>query len=172
MGIPLKEASDQVGVTRQTLMKAIKNGRISAEKAANGEWRIEPVELFRVWPAVKGVQQPLHTNLTAGDTPGAPTIAGEIVDLLKAQIDLLKSQLDDVRADREDLRNDRNHWRQIAERSLLTDQRPASEQVQQDAPQSAEIDPVAETTSPAQAQSGGGFWSRLFGPSSKEDHHE
>lgn len=163
MGIPLKDASDQVGVTRQTLMKAIKNGRISAEKAANGEWRIEPVELFRVWPAVKGVQQPLHANLTAGDTPGAPSMTGEIVDLLKAQIDLLKSQLDDVRADREDMRNDRNHWRQIAERSLLTDQRSASEQLPQDTPQSSEVTPVAEPTLPAQPQSAGGFWSRLFG---------
>jgi hypothetical protein len=172
MGIPLKEASDQVGVTRQTLMKAIKNGRISAEKAANGEWRIEPVELFRVWPAVKGVQQPLHTNLTAGDTSGAPTMTGEIVDLLKAQIDLLKSQLDDVRADREDMRNDRNHWRQIAERSLLTDQRPASERLQQDTPQSAEIAPVAEPPPTAQPQSDGSFWSRLFGRPSKDEHHE
>jgi len=172
MGIPLKEASDQVGVTRQTLMKAIKNGRISAEKAANGEWRIEPVELFRVWPAVKGVQQPLQANLTAGDTHSSPAMAGEIVDLLKAQIDLLKSQLDDVRADREDMRTDRNHWRQIAERSLLTDQRPASERLQKDMPQSAEIEPIVEPTSPAQPQSDGGFWSRLFGRPSKDEHHE
>ncbi|MEG8055363.1 hypothetical protein QP185_22515 [Sphingomonas aerolata] len=154
MGIPLKEASDQVGVTRQTLMKAIKTGRISAEKTANGEWRIEPVELFRVWPAVKGVQHPLQSALTAGYTPDAPVIAGEVVDLLKAQIDLLKSQLDDVRADREDLRNDRNHWRQIAERGLLTDQRPASEQFQ-DTPQSPEVAPVAApftTTAPVRWQ--------------------
>jgi hypothetical protein len=168
MGIPLKEASDQVGVTRQTLMKAIKTGRISAEKTANGEWRIEPVELFRVWPAVKGVQQPLQPNLTAGDTPDASVIAGEIVDLLKAQIDLLKSQLDDVRTDREDLRNDRNHWRQIAERGLLTDQRPASEQFQ-DTPQS-EVAPVAIPPSP-QPQSDGSFWSRLFSRPLKDERH-
>jgi hypothetical protein len=37
-------------------MKAIKTGRVSAEKADNGEWRIEPVELFRVWPPVNEVQ--------------------------------------------------------------------------------------------------------------------
>lgn len=172
MGIPLKEASDQVGVTRQTLMKAIKSGRISAERATNGEWRIEPVELFRVWPAVKGVQQPLQANLTASDTPGAPVIAEGMIDLLKAQIDLLKSQLDDVRTDREDLRNDRNHWRQIAERSLLTDQRSAFERLQQDTPQPAEMLPIAETKSPPQPQSDGGFWSRLFGRPSKDEHHE
>lgn len=171
MGIPLKEASDQVGVTRQTLMKAIKTGRISAEKTANGEWRIEPVELFRVWPAVKGVQQPLQPSLTVGDTPDAPVIAGEIVDLLKAQIDLLKSQLDDVRADREDLRNDRNHWRQIAERGLLTDQRPASEEFLQDTPQPPEVAPVAPPPSPPQPQSDGSFWSRLFGRPLKDERH-
>lgn len=171
MGIPLKEASDQVGVTRQTLMKAIKSGRISAERAANGEWRIEPVELFRAWPAVKGVQQPLQANLTAGDTPGAPVMAEGIVDLLKAQIDLLKTQLDDVRNDREDLRNDRNHWRQIAERSLLTDQRPPSEWPQQHTLQPPEAAPIAEPTSLIQPRPNGGFWSRLFSSSFKDERH-
>jgi hypothetical protein len=69
MGITLREASEKVGVTRQTLMKAIKTGRVSAEKSDNGEWRIEPVELFRVWPPVNEVQQPLQPELTGGDTP-------------------------------------------------------------------------------------------------------
>src|SRR3546814_10357027 len=68
MGITLREASEKVGVTRQTLMKAIKTGRVSAEKSDNGEWRIEPVELFRVWPPVNGVQQPLQPNITGSDT--------------------------------------------------------------------------------------------------------
>src|SRR3546814_9350664 len=70
MGITLREASEKVGVTRQTLMKAIKTGRVSAEKSDNGEWRIEPVELFRVWPPVNGVQQTLQPNITGSDTPG------------------------------------------------------------------------------------------------------
>src|SRR3546814_4277377 len=72
MGITLREASEKVGVTRQTLMKAIKIGRVSAEKSDNGEWRIEPVDLFRVWPPVNGVQQPLQPNITGSDTPGLP----------------------------------------------------------------------------------------------------
>src|SRR3546814_3807513 len=37
MGITLREASEKVGVTRQTLMKAIKAGRVSAEKSDNGD---------------------------------------------------------------------------------------------------------------------------------------
>src|SRR3546814_10214715 len=37
MGITLREASEKVGVTRQTLMKAIKTGRVSGQKSDNGE---------------------------------------------------------------------------------------------------------------------------------------
>lgn len=80
--------------------------------------------------------------------------------MLKAQIDLLRSQLDDVRADREDIRTDRNHWRQIAERGLLTDQRPPSERT----PDAArEMTESIEPTLPPPLPSTGGFWSRLFG---------
>src|SRR3546814_10737999 len=105
MGITLREASEKVGVTRQTLMKAIKTGRVSAEKSDNGEWRIEPVELFRVWPPVNGVQQPLQPNITGSDTHG-----------LQAENRLLREQ---VAA----LREERNAWREQAQRLALTDKR-------------------------------------------------
>jgi len=105
MGISLREASEKVGVTRQTLMKAIKTGRVSAEKADNGEWRIEPVELFRVWPPVNEVQQPLQEGLTSGDTPG-----------LQAENRLLREQV-------AELREERNAWREQAQRLALSDQR-------------------------------------------------
>lgn len=109
MGITLREASEKVGVTRQTLMKAIKTGRVSAEKSDNGEWRIEPVELFRVWPPVNGVQQPLQPDLTDGDTPG-----------LQAENRLLREQV-------AELREERNAWREQAQRLALTDQRAPSQ---------------------------------------------
>ena len=107
MGITLREASEKVGVTRQTLMKAIKTGRVSAEKSDNGEWRIEPVELFRVWPPVNGVQQPLQPELTGGDTPS-----------LQVENRLLREQV-------AELREERNAWREQAPRLALTDQRAA-----------------------------------------------
>src|SRR3546814_13243315 len=70
MSITLREASEKVGVTRQTLMKAIKTGRVSGQKSDNGEWRIEPVELFRVWQPVSEVQTPLQPYITGSDPPG------------------------------------------------------------------------------------------------------
>src|SRR3546814_6225643 len=87
-------------VTRQTLMKAIKTGRVSAEKSDNGEWRIEPVELFRVWPPVNGVQQTLQPNITDSDTPG-----------LQAANRLLREQV-------AELREERNAWREQAQRQI------------------------------------------------------
>src|SRR3546814_18275422 len=94
MGITLREASEKVGVTRQTLMKAIKTGRASAEKYDNGEWRIEPVELFRVWPHVNGVPQPLQPNITGSDNPG-----------LQAEHRLVQEVVADLSADRTDYRD-------------------------------------------------------------------
>src|SRR3546814_21069220 len=103
MGITLREASEKVGVTRQTLMKAIKKGRVSGQKSDNGEWRIEPVELFRVWPPVNEVQQPFKPYITGSDTPG-----------LQAENRLLREQ---VAA----LREERNGCREAAQRTALTD---------------------------------------------------
>src|SRR3546814_15569442 len=106
MGITLRDASEKVGFTRQTLMKAIKTGRVSAEKSDNGEWRIEPVALFRVWPPVNGVQQPLQPNITDSDTSG-----------LQAENRMLREQV-------AELRQERNAWREQAPRRDLTEQRP------------------------------------------------
>jgi len=161
MSLSPSEAAKHVGLTKQSVIKAIRSGRLSAIKDASGGWSIEPVELFRVWPAVNQDRGKVTPQIDAG----LPPENNEVVAALKGQIELLRSQLDDVRVDR-------NHWRQIAERSLLTDQRPAPERVQQEAPQTAEIVPVAEPTSPAHPQSDGSFWSRLFGRPSKEEHHE
>jgi hypothetical protein len=161
MSLSPAEAAKHVGLTKQSVIKAIRSGRLSAIKDASGGWAIEPVELFRVWPAVNQDRGKVTPQVDAG----LPPENNEVVAALKGQIELLRSQLDDVRVDR-------NHWRQIAERSLLTDQRAASERVQQDVPQSAEIPPAAEPTSPVQPQSDGGFWSRLFGRPSKDEHHE
>src|SRR3546814_4726394 len=85
-------------------MKAIKTGRVSAEKSDNGEWRIEPVELFRVWTTVNGVQQTLQPNITGRDTPG-----------LQAENRLLREQVPKMR-------EERKAWREQAKGHDLNDQ--------------------------------------------------
>lgn len=147
MSLSPAEAGRHVGLTKQSIVKAIRSGRISASKDAKGEWRIEPVELFRVWPAVNQDMGKVAPQVDAVTHPVAPPVDGEVVALLKAQLD--------------DLRADRDHWRKAAEaeraerlalseKLLLTDQRPASER----SPDASEAIPPSPTR---------GFWSRLFG---------
>lgn len=167
MSLSPAEAGKHVGLTKQSIIKAIRSGRISAVKDAKGEWQIEPVELFRVWPAIT---QDTGKVALQGDA-GIPSVDGEVVALLKAQLD--------------DLRADRDHWREAAghqmmmaekeraeraalsEKLLLTDQRQLSEWVPDTpATTSTSIDTGDPIIGPSL-----GFWSRLFGRPTKEEHH-
>jgi hypothetical protein len=60
-GLSAREAAEQVGLTKQAIIKAIRKGTLSGEKDVSGEWRIDPAELFRVYQATVKVvdhQQP------------------------------------------------------------------------------------------------------------------
>jgi hypothetical protein len=108
MALTAREAGERVGKTRQAIIKAIKKGTISAAKDDSGEWRIEPVELFRIYPPVPPVDDNQPATETASDTGG-----------LQREIAMLRERVDD-------LVEDRDHWRAQAEQAmrLLTDQRP------------------------------------------------
>jgi hypothetical protein len=114
VGLSAREAADQVGLTKQAIIKAIRKGTISAEKDVSGEWRIDPAELFRVYQATAKVvdnQQPAAAVVDPG-------LQREVA-FRDEKIALLEDQL-------ADLREDRDRWRAQAEQAtrLLTDQRP------------------------------------------------
>jgi hypothetical protein len=50
----LKEAAEAAGKGKPAILKAIKNGRVSAKKDAKGQWSIDPAELHRVYPPITG----------------------------------------------------------------------------------------------------------------------
>ena len=50
MGYTLGEAAKACGMSKATLSKAVKSGKISATKNADGSFSIEAVELHRVYP--------------------------------------------------------------------------------------------------------------------------
>ena len=63
MGLSAKEAAKAVGISKQGIIKSISRGRISAIKNKQGEWEIDPAELFRVYDGVKVVDDvPPSTN--------------------------------------------------------------------------------------------------------------
>jgi hypothetical protein len=126
MPIPLSEAAKQVGITRVGLLKAIKKGRLSAEKNANGEWVIEPVELFRVYQPVKPVSETVTEPVTHSFTIENKGLRREI-ELQREQINLLREQLIDAKGREEKILKMMDE--QIANIRVLTDQRekPAAE---------------------------------------------
>ena len=67
----LKQAAEAVGRGKPAILKAIKSGRISAQKDVFGQWQIEPVELHRVYPAVTGN----GSGTTAGEREETPKSA-------------------------------------------------------------------------------------------------
>ena len=64
MSLSAKEAAELVGMSKPGIVKAIKCGKLSAEKDIHGEWRVEPVELFRVYePVGNSTHQPQPQSL-------------------------------------------------------------------------------------------------------------
>ena len=114
VGLSAREAAEQVGLTKQAIIKAIRKGSISAEKDVSGEWRIDPAELFRVYQASVKVDDNQQPSLAVVDHGLQREVA-----FRDEKIVLLESQLADIR-------EDRDRWRVQAEQAtrLLTDQRP------------------------------------------------
>lgn len=140
----LREAADAVGKGKPAILKAIQSGKISAKKDEHGEWRIEPAELHRVYPAIPNEMQ--ETASEPGSIGGDATIGNTIGNsLLRQEIDFLRERLtdlekvreverttlseriEDLRRDRDDLRGERDRLLKVIEEQagsvkLLTDQ--------------------------------------------------
>lgn len=64
----LREAVKVFDVSRPTLQKALKSGKVSGVQDGKGQWQVDPSELARVYPArgpeaVKA-ESPLHGKIT------------------------------------------------------------------------------------------------------------
>src|SRR5512132_3146593 len=62
--LSLLEAAQRVGRSKPTILRAIQAGKISANRDEHtGEWRIEPAELFRVYPPLpEGIDASMQTG--------------------------------------------------------------------------------------------------------------
>lgn len=73
--LSIREAVKHYAVSRPTLQKALKSGKISGVQDEQGHWTIDPSELARLYhprsAEVVKVDKPLPGNLTTGNTPCA-----------------------------------------------------------------------------------------------------
>lgn len=125
MMITLLEAARQTGKSKGALLKAIKTGRLSATKGANGEWLLDPAELFRVYRVVKEGEQGLaieHSRLPIE------------IEVLRERVARLENELRRRDDDVEDYRrrftaSEEERRKNDAQlKALLTDQREKKQQ--------------------------------------------
>ena len=109
MGYTLGEAAKACGMSKATLSKAVKSGKISASKNENGSFSIEEVELHRVYPITVQSEQSETPKATLPNTQ----ISNDLM-LLQVKLDAAEKRISD-------LETDRDAWKGQATR-LLTHQ--------------------------------------------------
>jgi excisionase family DNA binding protein len=130
MAYTLTKAATATGVSRSTIFRAIKTGRISATRTEGGNFEIEPAELHRVFPpaetraahAGNGAMNRDAMAAATADTGQLAQLESEIKALREA---LLREQLHETRDTVDDLRRDRDAWRSQAQQLALP--KPATE---------------------------------------------
>lgn len=106
MSYTLGDAAKATGKSKTTLHRAIKSGKISATKAENGSYSIDPAELHRVFPpvTVAAAVVPLQRN--------EPEQVGNTLETLRIQLEMLEKERERERALLQetiaDLREDRD----------------------------------------------------------------
>jgi len=119
--LTLSQAAKVSGKSKSTLSRAIKMGRLSATRLDDGNFSIDPAELFRVYPAT--------TDNPYDERPieqGATPVPAELKSRISMLELLLEKEREAVAREREisaDLKEDRDRWRQQAA-SLLADLSP------------------------------------------------
>ena len=124
------QAAKAVGISRTTLDRHIKEGKLSAGKDGTGKIVIDLAELERVYRTVdsSGTSKTVSTGQSEtsnGNQPVQPELEiwRDYLDRLEGDRNRERQQMESVI---EDLRKDRDHWRQQAT-ALLTDRREKEE---------------------------------------------
>ena len=96
--LTLGQAAKEVGKSKTAIANAIKEGRLSANRLENGQYQIDPAELFRVYQSInrqeesKGVQS--ETPINKASLQGETDLLRELVAQIKDERDDLRRRLD------------------------------------------------------------------------------
>jgi hypothetical protein len=91
--LPLRQAADTAGVSRQTLYRYVKDGRISATVGPDGQKQVDTSELMRVWPELRTPAAPVAAETVTGDSLRQPVTASVTeVETVRLQAELAAAQ--------------------------------------------------------------------------------
>lgn len=114
--LTLGQSAKATGKSKPTLSKAIKAGRLTGHKKANGEYEIEPSELFRVYPKYEEKKP---------ETPVNPEYEIKLVKL-ESKLETANARLEERNSIIAELKEECQRWDKHAT-SLLEDKRSAEE---------------------------------------------
>ena len=103
MKLSASQAAKKTGKSVPTITRAIKSGRVSAQKTGSGGYQIDAAELFRVFkpvdddPNVKGNASPPDTLTNQGNDTLALRLLQEKVEVLEAALSDAKGERDEWR---------------------------------------------------------------------------
>lgn len=120
MTMTLNEAAKSCRKAKGTILKAIKDGRLSAPKDENGRYKIDPSELHRVFP-LTGNDQSEKPQITSGVDQENRIEIERLRAELKAANTLIENMDETVNDLRERLDREGEERRQMT--AMLTDQR-------------------------------------------------
>lgn len=118
------QAAEATGKNIATITRAIKSGKISAQKDASGAWRIDASELYRAFPMnaqdlrkpkMQSDARPLQEQ-SKSQTAALEQELAVLRERVAAQSELLEERSSQI----SDLKEDRDRWRQQAT-SLISD---------------------------------------------------
>jgi len=113
--LSLGQAARATGRSKPTIARAIKSGKLSAVRGADGSYSIDPAELARVYP-VTGIDTGTMTRSEPGnDTGHGSEHRARLVEEQAETIRDLRARLDRAEEER--------HQLQVQLTALLTDQR-------------------------------------------------
>jgi excisionase family DNA binding protein len=133
MSYTLTQAAEAAKVQRSTVFKWIKAGKVSANKADDGTFRIDPAELHRFLASVSKDTPPLATAKQADTQPDTATDTLLQLMSLRSQVEKLQHIVEMERERSRELREEREAWKRQAERLALPATRETVSQPQEPA---------------------------------------
>ena len=124
--LSMGQAARAAGVSKTSIHRAIKSGKLSASREADASYKIDPAELFRVYVPGKPVLEQAVTASAAPVTALGPLLAGSGTLALDVEIRMLRELVQSERLRADAAACDRDAWRRQAEATqrLLVDARP------------------------------------------------
>lgn len=145
MKLSASQAAKAVTKSIPTITRAIKSGKLSANKLTGGGYEIDPAELFRVWPAVTH-DTATNSTMLEDETPSE-------TPLLRVEVEALRQQIAGMVAERERERS------QLSETIEDLRRRLDAESSERRALSAILTDQRQKIAEPPRK----GFWSRLVG---------